>query len=169
MERPCNTRRATAVLLTSGDRVAASGIKAKISSRERRKCRNRVAGYGALHMLALHSLDTIQPVSFIQRFMEQRLFLVREQPAWPARATGAAVSAAQPASSLQQTWWFGCRTPAEQSANRRGGRVLHGPDGEVETVGDDQAVRLGRRREGRKHIGRGSRLLSSVRASWRFL
>ena len=47
--------------------------------------------------------------------------------------------------------------------------MLHGPDGEVETVVDDQAVRLGRRREGRKHLGRGTRLSgrSSVRASWR--
>ena len=32
--------------------------------------------------------------------------------------------------------------------------MLHGTDGEVETVVDDQAVRLGRRREGRKHLGR---------------
>ena len=47
--------------------------------------------------------------------------------------------------------------------------MLHGPDGEVETVVDDQAVRLGRRREGRNHVGRGSRLWSSVRASWREL
>ena len=47
--------------------------------------------------------------------------------------------------------------------------MLHGADGEVETVVEDQAVRLGRRREGRKHLGRGTRLSgrSSVRASWR--
>ena len=32
--------------------------------------------------------------------------------------------------------------------------MLHGTDGEVETVVEDQAVRLGRRREGRKHLGR---------------
>ena len=30
--------------------------------------------------------------------------------------------------------------------------MLHGPDGAVETVVDYQAVRLGRRREGRKHL-----------------
>ena len=36
--------------------------------------------------------------------------------------------------------------------------MLHGPDGEVETVVDYQAVRLGRRREGRKHLARRSRL-----------
>ena len=32
--------------------------------------------------------------------------------------------------------------------------MLHGADCEVETVVEDQAVRLGRRREGRKHLGR---------------
>jgi len=32
--------------------------------------------------------------------------------------------------------------------------VIHGIDGEVDTVVEDQAVRLGRRREGREHLGR---------------
>ena len=31
--------------------------------------------------------------------------------------------------------------------------MIHGADGEVETVVEDQAVRLGRRREGREHLG----------------
>ena len=32
--------------------------------------------------------------------------------------------------------------------------MLHGTDGEVEMVVEDQAVRLSRRREGREHLGR---------------
>ena len=65
------------------------------------------------------------------------------------------MSAAQPARGVAAdlaAWVHDAGRAVGEST--RGGRVLHGPDGEVETVGDDQAVRLSRRREGRKHLGR---------------
>jgi len=80
------------------------------------------------------------------------------------------VSAAQPARSVAADLMGRVHDAGRAvGESTKRGRVLHGPDGEVETVVDDQAVRLGRRREGRKHLGRGTRLSgrSSVRASWR--
>ena len=77
------------------------------------------------------------------------------------------MSAAQPASSVAADLMGRVHDAGRAvGESTRGGCVLHGPDGEVETVVDDQAVRLGRRREGRNHVGRGSRLWSSVRASF---
>ena len=73
------------------------------------------------------------------------------------------MSAAQPARSVAAdlaAWVLDAGRAVSESTI--GGRVLHGPDGEVETVVDDQAVRLGRRREGRKHLGRGSRLSGRI-------
>ena len=58
------------------------------------------------------------------------------------------MSAAQPARSVAAdlaTWVLDAGRAVGESTTV--GRVLHGPDGEVETVVDDQAVRLGRRRE----------------------
>ena len=78
------------------------------------------------------------------------------------------MSAAQPASSVAADLMGRVHDAGGAVGDSTRGCVLHGPDGEVETVVDDQAVRLGRRREGRNHIGRGSRLRSSVRASWRW-
>ena len=63
------------------------------------------------------------------------------------------MSAAQPARSVAAdlaAWVLDAGRAVGESTIV--GRVLHGPDGEVETVVDDQAVRLGRRRERRKHL-----------------
>ena len=62
------------------------------------------------------------------------------------------MSAAQPARSVAAdlaTWVLDAGRAVGESTIV--GRVLHGPDGGVETVVDDPAVRLGRRRE---HLGR---------------
>ena len=66
------------------------------------------------------------------------------------------MSAAQPARSVAADLMVGRVHDAGRAVggSMRGGRVLHGPDGEVETVVEDQAVRLGRRREGRQHLAR---------------
>ena len=64
------------------------------------------------------------------------------------------MSAAQPARGVAAdlaAWVHDAGRAVGEST--RGGRVLHGSDGEVETVVEDQAVRLGRRREGREHLG----------------
>ena len=77
------------------------------------------------------------------------------------------MSAAQPARGVAAdlaAWVHDAGRAVGEST--RGGRVLHGPDGEVETVVHAQAVRLGRRREGRKHLGARAGC-PSVRASWR--
>ena len=71
------------------------------------------------------------------------------------------MSAAQPARSVAAdlaAWVLDAGRAVSEST--KGGCVLHGPDGEVEAVVGDQAVRLGRRREGRegrKHLWGGSR------------
>ena len=65
------------------------------------------------------------------------------------------MSAAQPARSVAAdlaAWVHDAGRAVSEST--RGGRVLHGPDGEVGTVVDYRAVRLGRRREGRNHLAR---------------
>ena len=57
---------------------------------------------------------------------------------------GAAMSAAQPAHGVAAdlaAWVHDAGRAVGEST--RGGRVPHEPDGEVETVVDDQAVRLG--------------------------